>query len=133
MRNPAQDLLPVLSRDGRLAGHQLVERHRQRVDVRAVVDVDRPAHGLLGAHVPEGPHQVAGHGQARVVPEPGQAEVGDPERAPLVDQDVGRLDVAVDHPQAVGVLDRLRRLDAQVGHRPEEGAAARRRRGERAG
>ena len=54
------------------------------------------AEGLLGAHVAERAQQVAGHGQAGVVLELGQAEVGDPEVAAVVEQQVGRLDVAVD-------------------------------------
>src|SRR4051794_10670294 len=39
------------------------------------------AQGLLGAHVSEGPDQVAGPGQLAVPPEPGHPEVGDPEVA----------------------------------------------------
>ena len=37
----------------------------------------------------------------------GQAEVGDPRVAVPVEQDVGRLEVAVDHAVLVGVLDGL--------------------------
>ena len=47
----------------------------------------------------------------------GQAEVGDPELRPEVQQQVARLDVPVHDPRLVGVLERERRLPAQPGHR----------------
>ena len=42
----------------------------------------------------------------------GQAEVGDPDGPLVVEQQVRRLDVAVDHPLAVGVGQRLGHLHA---------------------
>ena len=58
-----------------------------------VVDV---APGLLGGHVAGRAHDLAGLGLARVDLEPlGQAEVGDLGGAVAVEQDVGRLEVAV--------------------------------------
>ena len=44
-----------------------------------------------------------------------QAEVGDPERAVGIDQEVGRLDVAMDDSQAMGVVKRVGGLGAQPG------------------
>ena len=85
-----------------------------------MVHVDRPARGLLGAHVAERSHQVAGHGEARVVLEAGQAEIGDKESAAIVDHQVGGLDVAVDYSDGVGVLDGFGGLDAQAGGGLEE-------------
>jgi hypothetical protein len=42
---------------------------------------------------------------------PGQAEVGDPEAAVGVEQQVGRLDVTVDQAALVGVVQSCRRLE----------------------
>ncbi len=121
----AQQLLAAFPVEGRLQRQQLVERHAQRVDVAPMVD-DRPLrHRLLGAHVSQRPDHVAGHRQAGFGLHPRQAEVGDPEVAPGVDQQVGRLDVAVDDPQRMRVIQRLGRLHAQVGHGAEIGAATR--------
>ena len=50
----------------------------------------------------------------------GQAEVGDPDDARGVQQQVRRLDVAVDDAAGVGVGQPLRRLAADLGHAPEE-------------
>ncbi len=67
----------------------------------------------------------------------GQAEVGDPELRPEVQQQVARLDVPMHDPRLVGVLQRERRLPAQPGHPVEIPATVRRpfagdcRRGER--
>ena len=45
---------------------------------------------------------------------PGQAEVGHPEVALGVEQEIGRLDVAVDDPALMGVVERLGGLDRQA-------------------
>jgi hypothetical protein len=79
---------------------------------------------LLGAHVPQGAQDVAGHRQAGVGLHPRQAEAGDPEVAADVDQQVGRLDVAVDDPQAMGVIKGFGGLHGQMGHSLEIGMGA---------
>ena len=48
----------------------------------------------------------------------GQAEVGDPDVAVVVEQQVRRLDVAVQDPLAVGVVQGLGHLHADPGHAP---------------
>ena len=53
----------------------------------------------------------------------GQAEVGDPDAALGVEQQVRRLDVAVDDPLAVGVGQRLGHLDAHAGPRCDRSGA----------
>ena len=69
----------------------------------------------LGGHVAQGADQVAGAGQVLLARGAGQAEVGDPDRAVGVEQQVGRLDVAMNDPLAGGVRQRLGRLHAQPG------------------
>ena len=99
---------------------QLVQRGAQRVDVGAVVDRHALGQRLLRTHVTQRPHQVARHRQAGLaVLHVGQPEVGHPHAAATVQQQVARLDVAVDDAHLVGVVQRLRRLDAQLRHAPE--------------
>ena len=112
--DPVQDVLTILTRDRRGQREQLVERHAQRVDVGAVVDHDRLAHRLLGAHEPQGADQVTGAGQVAVFLHPGQAEIGHPQMARPVQEEIGRLDVAVDHSVSMGVVEGFRRLECQM-------------------
>jgi hypothetical protein len=95
------------------AGEQLVEQHAQRVHVRPRVDVERAQLRLLGAHVLERADDRAHRGVHRPLGEPlvqrlGHAEVDDLRHGLRVlhgDHHVGRLDVAVDDPLLVRVLD----------------------------
>ena len=75
--------------------------------------------GLMYLRVPT---SIAGVRQAQVAGEPRQAEVGDPECAIAIDQEVGRLDVAMDDAQAMGVVERIGSLDSQAGHIAAKGA-----------
>ena len=120
MQDLPQERLPVGAVEDRPQRQQLVQRRAERVDVGAVVDQDALAGRLLGAHVAQRAEQVAGLRQAGVGVELGQAEVGDPDVAAAVDQQVGRLDVAVDDAELVGVLQRLGRLRRQPGDGAEE-------------
>ena len=107
----------IANREGGTARRQLVERRPQGVDVGPRVTA---AGEPLRRHVAQGPQQVAGVGQrlgvGRVMR---QAEVGDPDDAPLVQQDVRRLDVAVDDPLAVRVGEGLSGLEADPRHLAE--------------
>ena len=114
-RDLAQELVAVVAGEGGLEREQLVERDAEGVDVAAVVDDDALGEGLLGAHVAERAEEVAGHRHAGVLFDAGQAEVGDPEFAGVVDQQVGRLDVAVEDAVLVGVVEGFGGLDAEVG------------------
>ena len=86
-----------------LAGQQLEEQAAERVDVDA--GVDRAAGDLLRRDVVEGADEAPGLGQAGLGGDvAGDAEVGDVgvvAALAAAEQDVGRLDVAVD--QAGGV------------------------------
>ena len=100
---------------GRAEGQELVEGQAQGVEVGPGVPL---APEPLGGHVAERAEDVAAGGQAVVVGL-GQAEVGDPDDALGVQQQVRRLDVAVDDPPGVGVGQPLRRLSADLGDAPE--------------
>ncbi len=107
--------------------HQLVQGQPQRVEIGAGVAL---AAEPLRRQVADRPQDVAGGRQA-VVLGLGQAEVGDPDHAGVVQQQVRRLDVAVDDPPGVGVGQALRRLAANLRHaaevrRPAAGEGGRR-------
>src|SRR5207253_7930439 len=92
-----------------LRGQQLVQQTAERVDVDA--RVDRLAGDLLRRDVVEGADEAAGLGQARLGGDvAGDAEVGDVGVLGTLlaaEQDVGRLDVAVDQS---GGVDRVEAL-----------------------
>ena len=111
--------------DGRLAGQQLVQRRPEAVDVDPVVDQAVLGQRLLRGHVPQRAEQVAAHRQAGVGAEPGQAEVADVHLAGGVQQQVARLDVAVDDAERVGVLQGVGGVGDQFGGAAEELAARR--------
>ena len=89
--------------DRQAAGENLVEGGPQTVDVAA--GVQDAAAGLLGAHIGGGPGQVAVQGYVLPLLGEGQAEIREHPPGPLVlipgDQDVGWLDVPVDHANPV--------------------------------
>ena len=107
-------------------GEHLVEDRAQGVDVGGGGDVRGRAAGLLGGHVAGRPHDVARPRQAGLaLHQLGQAEVGDLRDALLGQHDVGRLEVAMDDPVLVGVmqgagqlLDELRGLPAAAAGLP---------------
>ena len=95
------------------AGQQLVQGQPQRVDVGTGVAA---ALEPLGGHVADRAHDVAGAGQVAVAGDLGQAEVGDPDRAVGVEQEVRRLDVAVQDAVLVGVVEGLGDLKPDPRH-----------------
>ena len=121
----------------RAADQQLVQDRPQGVDVGERADLLGLALGLLGGHVAGRAQDRLGRRQARFdVQDLGQAEVGDLGRAVGGEQDVARLQVAVDDPQPVRLgdaagqrLDQRRRPPRRPGGavEPPVQAAARRR------
>ncbi len=78
--------------------------------------VDRPVAGrLLGAHVAERAEQLARTRQADVRLRRGKAEVGHQNVALVIDEQVGRLHIAVHHAPLVGEMQRGRGLAADLG------------------
>ena len=91
-----------------LAGEQLVEDDAEAVDVAAGVDRVRLAAGLLGRHVGRRAEHLAVGRHRRVVGVAlGQAEVHEVRLAVGVEQDVRRLDVAVDDAERVRAAERV--------------------------
>src|SRR5712691_10855580 len=83
----------VLSREGFLPGHQLVENHAERKNVRA--SVHRLALYLLGGHVRRRAHDVRGLRRSELQYFRG-AKVSDLEGVVLGEHEVRGLDVPVD-------------------------------------
>ena len=123
-----------VGRERHLAGDRLHQHQGQRVDVGPAVD-GRPAH-LLGRRVAGGAqHGADGLGPGRLGQGPGQPEVADAQPALVVEEEVGGLDVAVDEPPPVGVVEAPGRLQpdqqglgraqppAPVEHRAQAAAA----------
>ena len=110
--DPVNQLELVLTLERVTKGQQLVERRTQRVDVTATV---RDAPEPLGGHVPQGPDQVLR--LRKVVPllELGQAEVGDPDVPQRIQDQIGRLDVAVQDASLVRVSQGVGDLGTQPG------------------
>ena len=88
----------------RAAGDQVVQRRSQAEHVRPFVHV-LGVGDLLGSHEPEGPHGTAGHRHALELVDPRDPEVGHLTSSRPVDQDVLRLDVAMDDAVRVRVRD----------------------------
>ena len=102
--------------ESRAPREDFVQGRPEAVDIRAVIDRPLGRFGLLGTHVAWRAQQFAAAGQGEIVPVPGEAEVGDPQHATLVEEEVGRLDVAVNDTALVGVGQALRGLDAEFGY-----------------
>jgi hypothetical protein len=99
----------------RTAGEQLVQHRPQGVDVGRGRQA-RSAGGLLGGHVARRAHNAA-HWPTRVGLRQnvlGQAEVGDVRLPVRVEEDVGRLQIAVQQPALVGVVN----SSCHDGHQP---------------
>ena len=108
-----RDRLPLERRD---PGEELVENEPERPDVRARIDVLRGAH-LLGRHVERRAHERPGRrhpGVARARRDLRDPEVEDLEDARAVrlprEEEVARLQIAVDDAGRVGLGEPFRRL-----------------------
>ena len=96
-----------------LPGQRLEQDDAQRVDVRG--DGRGLAARLLRAEVVDRAHRRAGERQLRLVERARDPEVGDLDPPVAADEDVRRLDVAVDDAADVRGLEGLRRLGRDAG------------------
>ena len=115
VRHLVDQAMAVLLVECRPQRQQFVQRQAEVVDVAAGVGLPGE---LLGGHVAKRPHHVAGMGQVVRVAQLRQPEVGNPYRAAIVQQQVGRLDVAVQGPLPVGVFQGVGHLNADPRHAP---------------
>ena len=79
------------------------------------------AERLFGAHVAEGAENVARGGHGGIGLDSRQPEVGDPDPSLHVEQQVTRLNVAVNDALSVCVVQRLGNLNPDFGDVAEEG------------
>ena len=107
-----------LPRERNLAGQQVIHRAAQVEQVTPAVDIARRS--LLGRHVSERTDGVAGGGRERRLTvrfhEGAQAEVDDLDLALLAENQVCRLDVAVDDPSVMGMAQAKGGLGHVSGH-----------------
>ena len=110
-----QDVPERITSEWSLSGQQLVEHDAQAEDVGSPINPVTFAPGLLGTHV--GGRAGQPPALAEVLILEGEPEVRHAGFARCVDQDVGGLDVPVDQPSGVGVMqgvgdggDQLRRI-----------------------
>ena len=120
------DRLRRRPRERRLSGDHLVQHAAQAVDVAPAVD-SRIGHRLLGTHVRRRAERDAGArelGAAALGDRARDAEIGD-ERLAVLQQDVLRLDVAVNDALLVRVVERATRPDTRCCTASGTGAASR--------
>ncbi len=109
-----------LHRGGRLerrpARDQRIEGRPQGINVGRRPHVAPIPSRLLGRHVVGRTHDLAGTGQSAVILQLlRQTEISDARIAVPVEQDVGRLQVTVDHAAPVGILDGVGNAPSQPG------------------
>ena len=96
------DVQERITSEWSLSGQQLVEHDAQAEDIRSPINPVAFAPGLLGTHVGRCAGQPAALAEVFILE--GEPEVRHAGFARCVDQDVGGLDVPVDQPSGVGVV-----------------------------
>ena len=97
-----------------MEGEGLVECDTEGVDVGALIEEVGVAGGLFRAHVAEASEHLAGECQSGFGGlDSGESEVGYPEFASMVDEQVGGFDVAVDDAAIMSVVEGFGGLDSE--------------------
>ena len=110
-QDTSPQLVAIAAGKGRLQRQEFVERHAEPVNVRSRVGGAVTAAKLLRAHVTQRADQVTGVSQVELVlGQSRQSKVGHPEAAPAIDQQIRRLDVAMDDSDLMCVIERICRL-----------------------
>ena len=110
--------LPARVLERGLERQQLVERGPQRIEVAARVGMSLEP---LRGHVPQRPHHVAGVRQILLVLRLREPEIGDPDVAAGIQEQVRRLDVSMQHARLVGIGQRLGHLHRDARDTPPVG------------
>ena len=105
--------VPVRTRENRFQCDDLEKRRAERIEVSAMIEEHLLAGNLFGTGVADGAHQIAGSREVLFRMQMRQPEIGDPQIAMRIDQQVGGLDVAMDDALIVGVFQSLRGLRHQ--------------------
>ncbi len=98
--------------EGRLECQQFIQREPQAIDIAAHVGM---AMQTFGRHILQGADHIAGAREIALFEHLGQPEVGDPSGAGTVDQQVGRLDIAMQDALRMGIVERFGHLHADRG------------------
>ena len=114
--DPFQQFRLGLAAEGAAAHQQLIKDRAEAVDVAAAVHAMPFTPRLFGTHVVGRP-DMARTTTTRIVVLERQAEIDEVRLAFGVDQDVARLDVPVDQPLLVGVVERPGQCGHQLGRR----------------
>ena len=112
---PAARLPGDRLRGTRAQGEQFVEGGAERIDVAGFIENPAFSERLLGAHVAKRAQHVSGQGELGFARNAGHAEIRHPEASDLIDEQVGRFDIAVQNSVLVGVLERVGSLDSKPG------------------
>ncbi len=99
-----QDLRDRIAPERPTAGQELIEDYSQAEDIGAAVNPMPLAAGLFGARVSGSAGETCLPAEVFVAKR--QSEIGQERLAGGVDQDVGRLDVAMDQAARIGVVER---------------------------
>ena len=126
MLDPVNKLGMALTREARAKRHHLVKCRPQRVNVAPGV---REAVESLRGHEPQCPDQVMRVREVFRLFELCQSEVGDPDVSQPVEDQVRRLDIAMEHAWLVGIGERVGDLCAKPGDLARAAQFALRRKG----
>ena len=102
---------PGIPAKRQFASEQLEQDHTQRVHIAARICVVGRSLGLLRRHVGGRPQHLAVHGHRDLTGLPlGQTEIHDPGCTSIIEHDIARLQIPVDHAVLMSMLHRVGKL-----------------------